>query len=142
MKTWDTLQKGDILHLLVPEDILDISLKYRYQQSKVISIKKYEYGTFIRFKITDYDNRRKRINLAVNKLKYNNECIPVDIKTRWAHENFIKFGDIIVTFKDKETLNNAYKYIIDEKIEEQKKLIEQHQLLAKKLNELKNEIYI
>ena len=142
MKTWNTLQKGDILHLLVPEDILGITFKYKYQQSKVISIKQYEFGVFIRFKITDYDNRRKRINLVVNKLKYNNEYVPVDIKTRWAHENFIKFGNIIVTFKDKETLNNAYKYIIDEKIEEQKQSIKQHQLLIKNLNELKNETFI
>lgn len=141
MKTWNTLQKGDILHLLIPENTQDtIFTTYKYQQSTVISVKQYDYGVFIRFKITD-NNHRRRINLVVNRLKYNNECVPVDIKTRWAHENFIKFGDIIVTFKDIETLNNAYKFIIDEKIEEQKKLIQQHQLLIKKLNELKNEIY-
>jgi len=139
MKTWNTLQKGDILHLLIPENIQDtIFITYKYQRSTVISVKQYDYGVFIRFKITD-NNRRRRINLVVNRLKYDNECVPVDIKTRWAHENFIKFGDIIVTFKDIETLNNAYKFIIDEKIEEQKKLIQQHQLFIKKLNELKNE---
>ena len=68
-KQWNTLKKGDKLYLLIPE-INDNIINYSYQESEVISVKEYESICNVRFKYTK-NGKRVRVNLVVNKLKYN-----------------------------------------------------------------------
>ena len=140
MKDWSTLQKGDILYLLVPTityntDAPQIT-KYVYQESSVINVHQYENHINIRFKYTDSTGKRRRIELTVNKLKFNNECVSSDKRTGWASNYNPSYGDLIVTYINKEILNNVYSQIISKEINKYEENIENIKKITRQLKNI------
>jgi len=135
-KDWSTLEKDDKLYLMVPYVEEGIT-KYEFQESYVINVHHYDCCTNIRFKYTDKEiNRRRRVELCVNQLKYNKTYLSNDKRTGWAHDNKIQFGDMIVTYINPELLNDAYAELIQNKISEQEALIESQKTYLSKLKSI------
>lgn len=125
---WNTLHKDQDLHLLIFEND-----KYTYQISKVISIKEYESICNVRFKYTE-NGKRIRVNLAINKLKYNLPYLAVKRNTEWARDYTPIYGDMIITFNDPNTLNDIFKELITAKIKTQEEIIAKEKDILNKLN--------
>ena len=140
MKDWSTLQKGDILYLLVPTITYNTDgpqiTKYVYQESSVINVHQYENHINIRFKYTDSTGKRRRIELTVNKLKFNNECVSSDKRTGWASNYNPSYGDLIVTYINKEILNNVYSQIIAKEINKYEENIENIKKITRQLKNI------
>ena len=140
MKDWSTLQKGDILYLLVPTITYNTDgpqiTKYVYQESSVINVHQYENHINIRFKYTDSTGKRRRIELTVNKLKFNNECVSSDKRTGWASNYNPSYGDLIVTYINKEILNNIYSQIIAKEINKYEENIENIKKITRQLKNI------
>ena len=145
MKDWSTLQKGDILYLLVPTityntDVPQI-IKYVYQESSVINVHQYENHINIRFKYTDSNGKRRRIELTINKLKFNNECVSSDKRTGWASNYNPSYGDLIVTYINKEILNNVYLQIIGKEINKYEENIENIKKITRQLKNIQYDTF-
>ena len=125
---WNNLKKGQGLSLLIFEDG-----KYTYQVSEVISVKEYESICNVRFKYTE-NGKRIRVNLAINKLKYNLPYLAVKRNTEWARDYTPIYGDMIITFNDPNTLNDIYKELITTKIKNQEEIIVKEKDILNKLN--------
>ena len=97
-KNWSTLKKDDKLYLLIPYIDENENIRYHYQESHVINIHRYDWCTNVRFKYTDNIGKRHRIELCVNKLKYDNSVVSSKKETGWARDNDLELGDIIVSF--------------------------------------------
>ena len=140
MKDWSTIQKGDILYLLVPTITYNTDgpqiTKYVYQESSVINVHQYENHINIRFKYTDSTGKRRRIELTVNKLKFNNECVSSDKRTGWASNYNPSYGDLIVTYINKEILNNVYLQIIAKEINKYEENIENIKKITRQLKNI------
>lgn len=140
MKDWSTLQKGDILYLLVPTITYNTDgsqiTKYVYQESSVINVHQYENHINIRFKYTDSNGKRRRIELTVNKLKFNNEYVSSDKRTGWASNYNPSYGDLIVTYINKEILNNVYSQIIVKEINKYEENIENIKKITRQLKNI------
>lgn len=140
MKDWSTLQKGDILYLLVPISTYNTDgtqiTKYVYQESSVINVHQYENHINIRFKYTDSTGKRRRIELTVNKLKFNNEYVSSDKRTGWASNYNPSYGDLIVTYINKEILNNVYSQIIKQEINKYEENIENIKKITRQLKNI------
>lgn len=140
MKDWSTLQKGDILYLLVPTITYNTDgsqiTKYVYQESSVINVHQYENHINIRFKYTDSNGKRRRIELTVNKLKFNNEYVSSDKRTGWASNYNPSYGDLIVTYINKEILNNVYSQIIVKEINKYEENIENIKKITRQLKSI------
>ena len=140
MKDWSTLQKGDILYLLVPTITYNTDgpqiTKYVYQESSVINVHQYENHSNIRFKYTDSTGKRRRIELTVNKLKFNNEYVSSDKRTGWASNYNPSYGDLIVTYINKEILNNVYSQIIAKEINKYEEIIENNKKITRQLKNI------
>lgn len=140
MKDWSTLQKGDILYLLVPTITYNTDgsqiTKYVYQESSVINVHQYENHINIRFKYTDSNGKRRRIELSVNKLKFNNECVSSDKRTGWASNYTPLYGDLLVTYINKEKLNNIYSQIIVKEINKYEENIENIKKITRQLKNI------
>lgn len=140
MKDWSTLQKGDILYLLVPTITYNTDgsqiTKYVYQESSVINVHHYENHINIRFKYTDSNGKRRRIELTVNKLKFNNEYVSSDKRTGWASNYNPSYGDLIVTYINKEILNNVYSQIIVKEINKYEENIENIKKITRQLKNI------
>lgn len=142
MKTWDQLQKGDKLYLLIPywNDERNI-LMYEYQDSEVINVHNYDNVVNIRLKYTSrHTGKRLRINLCINKLKYNQKYVSTNKETGYARDYHIKYGDCVVTFYNPEILHQVYLKLINEHIKIKEDLIKEQQDSIKQLIRLKNEI--
>lgn len=131
-KNWSTLKKGDILYLLIPYFDKDNSIKYKYQKSHVINTHQYDWCTNVRFKYTSDNGKRYRVELCVNKLKYNYSVVSSKKETGWARNNDINYGDILVSF-NKNDLDITFKKVIDKTIK-----IQEEQIL--KLNQFINHL--
>lgn len=127
---WNTLKKGQGLSLLIFEDD-----KYTYQISEVISIKEYDSICNVRFKYTE-NGKRIRVNLAINKLKYNLPYLAVKRNTEWARDYTPVYGDMIVSFNGLDILNNIYSELITNKIKEQEKIVAKEKDTLNKLYSL------
>ena len=140
MKDWSTLQKGDTLYLLVPTITYNTDgsqiTKYVYQESSVINVHQYENHINIRFKYTDSNGKRRRIELTVNKLKFNNEYVSSDKRTGWASNYNPLYGDLIVTYINKEILNNVYSQIIEKEINKYEENIENIKKITRQLKNI------
>ena len=140
MKDWSTLQKGDTLYLLVPTITYNTDdpqiTKYVYQESSVINVHQYENHINIRFKYTDSTGKRRRIELTVNKLKFNNEYVSSDKRTGWASNYNPSYGDLIVTYINKEILNNVYSQIIAKEINKHEENIENIKKITRQLKNI------
>ena len=140
MKDWSTLQKGDTLYLLVPTITYNADgpqiTKYVYQESSVINVHQYENHINIRFKYTDSTGKRRRIELTVNKLKFNNEYVSSDKRTGWASNCNPSYGDLIVTYINKEILNNVYLQIIAKEINKYEENIENIKKITRQLKNI------
>ena len=140
MKNWSTLQKGDKLYLLVPISTYNTDgthiTKYVYQESSVINVHQYENHINIRFKYTDANGKRRRIELSVNKLKFNNECVSSDKRTGWASNYNPLYGDLIVTYINKEKLNNIYSQIVKQEINKYEEIIENNKKITRQLKSI------
>lgn len=140
MKDWSTLQKGDILYLLVPTITYNTDgpqiTKYVYQESSVINVHQYENHINIRFKYTESNGKRRRIELTVNKLKFNNEYVSSDKRTGWASNYNPSYGDLIVTYINKEILNNVYSQIITKEINKYEENIENIKKITRQLKNI------
>ncbi len=140
MKDWSTLQKGDTLYLLVPTITYNTDgpqiTKYVYQESSVINVHQYENHINIRFKYTDSTGKRRRIELTVNKLKFNNEYVSSDKRTGWASNYNPSYGDLIVTYINKEILNNVYSQIIAKEINKHEENIENIKKITRQLKSI------
>ena len=136
-KDWSNLKKGDKLYLMVPE-VKDNTIYYNYQESEIIVVKEYSSITNVRFKYT-YNGKRKRVNLAVNKLKYELPYLAITKATQWAREYKPVYGDTIVTFISAEQLNDIYASLIVDEINKQEQIIEDHK---KMLNILRTMQYV
>jgi hypothetical protein len=111
-------------------------IKYDFQESQVINVHSYEWCTNIRLKYTDMNiNRRRRIELSVNKEKYNSLCIACTKQLSYAYEGGIKFGDLIATLY-KDMLKSEYKQLIKNKTTELKQLIASYNMYVEKLEKL------
>lgn len=138
LPNWNELKKGDTLYLLVPY-FNGIYIEYKYQETSVINVTEYDVISFIRFKYTDNDGKRRRINLAVNKLKYENVCLPICIDTRWARHTDIKYGDLLVTvINDKLYWKSIIDELIDNQINEYRNLIDDYKCMISNLENIKN----
>ena len=124
---WNKLKKGQGLCLLIFEDN-----KYTYQVSEVISVKEYESICNIRFKYTE-NGKRKRVNLAINKLKYDCPYLAVKRNTEWARDYIPVYGDMIVSFYGLDILNNIYSELITNKIKEQEEIVAKEKDILSKL---------
>ena len=135
-KDWSTLKKGDKLYLMIPyED--DGIIKYEFQESQVINIHQYDWCTNVRFKYTDKNiNKRRRIELCVNKYKYKKTYLACCDNTGWARDYNPKWGDIIITYYNPEYINEIYHWLIDDKIREQEALIESQQRFLEKIKDI------
>lgn len=140
-KDWSSLKKDDKLYLLVPV-IEDRVITYIYQESSVINCKEYGSHVNIRFKYSDVTGKRMRIDLCVNKLKYDQKFVNTSKQTGWARDNEITFGDFIVTYENPSKLNDIYRELIDKKIEETNKLIESQRSYLRKLESSKYETIV
>lgn len=127
---WNTLKKGQGLSLLIFKDD-----KYTYQVSEVISVKEYESICNVRFKYTE-NGKRIRVNLAINKLKYNLSYLAVKRNTEWARDYIPVYGDMIVSFNGLDILNNIYSELITNKIKEQEKIVAKEKDTLNKLYSL------
>ena len=140
MKDWSTLQKGDTLYLLVPTITYNTDgpqiTKYVYQESSVINVHQYENHINIRFKYTDSTGKRRRIELTVNKLKFNNEYVSSDKRTGWASNYTPLYGDLLVTYINKEKLNNIYAQIIKQEINKYEEIIENNKKITRQLKSI------
>ena len=140
MKDWSTLQKGDTLYLLVPTITYNTDdpqiTKYVYQESSVINVHQYENHINIRFKYTDSTGKRRRIELTINKLKFNNECVSSDKRTSWASNYNPSYGDLLVTYINKEILNNVYSQIIAKEINKYEENIENIKKITRQLQSI------
>lgn len=140
MKDWSTLQKGDILYLLVPTITYNTDgpqiTNYVYQESSVINVHQYGNHINIRFKYTDSTGKRRRIELTVNKLKFNNEYVSSDKRTGWASNYNPSYGDLIVTYINKEILNNVYSQIIVKEINKYEENIENIKKITRQLKNI------
>ena len=121
-KDWSTIQKGDKLYLLVPF-YNDGMVKYNYQESSVINVHYYDNHINIRFKYSDINGKRHRIGLSVNKTKFDQKCVTTDKRTGWATIYKPIYGDLFVTYIDKEELNNVYLEAIKKEIDKYDKII-------------------
>ena len=138
-KNWSTLKKDDKLYLMIPYMENNI-IKYEFQESQVINVHNYDWCTNVRFKYTDKNcNRRRRIELCVNKYKYELEYVSSNKETGWAKDNNYQYGDLIITYLNPEILNKVYDELIDNKIKEQEELIKSQKEYIEKLKLLKND---
>ena len=135
-KNWSTLKKGDILYLLIPYEDEEKNIRYRYQESQVINTHQYDWCTNVRFKYTDNNCKRRRIELCVNTLKYDCSVVSSRKETGWARDYDIDYGDIIVSF-NKYDLEVILRKVINKTIKIQE---EQISRLNKFINHLK-EVY-
>jgi len=139
MKDWTTLKKDDVLHLLVPKEFSTDDLKYikyEYQESKVINVHYYENLINVRFKYTGNDGKRHRVELSINKSKYNESCLASDKKTSWVAHYNPKYGDILVSYVSKEELNKVYSESIQNEIKKYESLIESQRKIVNQLRSL------
>lgn len=122
-KNWSTLKKDDKLYLLIPYYDENKNIRYRYQKSHVINIHQYDWCTNVRFKYTGDNGKRYRVELCINKTKYDNNVVSSRKETGWARDNDLKLGDIIVSFY-KYDLEVILKQVIEKtiKIEEKRAL--------------------
>lgn len=135
-KNWNTLEKGDKLYLIIPyED--DGIIKYEFQESQVINVHIYDWCTNIRLKYTDKNiNKRKRIELCINKNKYEEKYVAYSKNTEWAREYKVKWGDLIITYENPKYLNEVYNILIQSKIREQEALIESQKRYLEKIRDI------
>lgn len=133
-KNWSNLKRGDKLYLMIPE-LNDNVISYSYQESEVIAVKEYNSITNIRFKYT-YNDKRKRVNLAVNKFKYELPYLAVTKTTQWAREYKPIYGDTIVTFISADQLNDIYTKLVSNEIKKQEQIIEEHKKMLNILRTL------
>lgn len=117
-RDWTTLEKGDKLYLLVPFGDGQGGFKYVYQESEVIAVHFYDYNVNIRFKYSDVTGKRQRIELNVNKVRYDDWYVAANKQTRWAAQYAPKYGELIVSYVSKDILKEVYKKIVDEEISE------------------------
>jgi len=135
-QNWNTLEKGDKLYLMIPYNN-DGIIKYEFQESQVINVHQYDCCTNVRFKYTDLNiNKRRRVELRVNKYKYKQTYLACCDETGWARDYNSKWGDLIVTFVDPYCLNEIYQRLIQNKIKEQEALIESQQRFLEKLKNI------
>lgn len=133
-KNWSTLKKDDKLYLLIPYYDENKNIRYRYQESHVINIHQYDWCTNVRFKYTGDNGKRYRIELCVNKLKYDLSTVAAKKETGWARDNELELGDIIVAFY-KYDLEVILKKVIDKTIEIERNRISE---VNKFINHLQN----
>ena len=138
-KNWSTLQKDDKLYLLIPIIDEEGIVKYTYQESHVINIHQYDWCTNIRFKYTDQNGKRQRIELCVNKYKYENLVVSTSKETGWARDTELKFGDILVSLY-KTHLELILSGIIEKTIEAENKKIKEIKKTIKNLKKTYAEI--
>ena len=133
-KNWFELEKGDPLYVMVPIEDEDGDIIYEYQESAVISNKpRFNYDGVvkfvnIRFKYTDKNGKRIREQICVH---------PYDSEIGNNSYYDIKYGEIYVTYINKEFIQIWIKNLINEEIEKTKENIE-HQ--NKYINKLENSI--
>ena len=139
MKNWSTLEKGDRLYALIPFTDKNDNISYNLQESQVINIHQYENHVNVRMKYTDVSGKRRRIELCVNKTKYELPYVSADKATGFAILNKIKFGDIIVTYHELNLLDVAYQEIVNNQIKEVEKIIN---TLKQRLSYLNNQKHI
>ena len=72
MMKWEDLKKGDKLYLLVSTITGEGIKSYRFQESNVITNKKCNGFSSLRFKYTDNSNHRRRINIVIFDNEKNN----------------------------------------------------------------------
>ena len=134
---WSDLKKNDVLYLMVPYEE-DGIIKYEYQESYVINTNQYNVCTNIRLKYTDKNiNRRRRINLCINKYKYDSKYLSYCKETGWARDYYSKYGDLIITYGDPNNLNEAYTNIISNKINELSLLINSYKTYLEKIEDIR-----
>lgn len=111
---WNDIEKGMPLYLLVPFSDENNDIYYEYQESKVICIKPYtdKKGNVlfvnVRFKYTDQDGKRRRVNVQISDFN----------KVIQEHPNSgNQFGRIIISFENKEELRNKYNQMITDEID-------------------------
>lgn len=131
MKNWSNLDKDDILYLYIPMSDDVGRIFYKKQESKVISTKLYQdLVTYIKFKYTDIRGKRHRINLGVNRIKYNQKVVSTENTTEYAREFPLKYGNFLVSYLSFEEIEKQIKEIKTKRIE----------TLYNKIDELNNEI--
>ena len=132
-KNWSNLKKGDRIFILVPfnrdEEIqYDSDLIKNYmclQTTEVITIKPYMNFVNIRLKYTDAYGKRQRINVQINKNKFEDDIVSAEKTSSYAAHYPFDYGQILLTFKDRKVL-----------IDEFTKLLEKHkEYIALKIRE-------
>ena len=68
-------------------------------------------------------DKRQRIELCVNKLKFDYPVVNISKETGWARDNKINFGDILVSF-EKDNLKIIFRNVISNTIDLEYKRIE------------------
>lgn len=130
---WNDLEKGMPLYLLVPFTDENRDVYYEYQESEVICVKPYtdRKGNVlfvnVRFKYTDQDGKRRRVNIQISDFNKAIQDHP---------HSGNQFGRIIIAFENKAEFRNKYNQMITDEIDrlnkEIAKLKEQTSKLEKK----------
>ena len=138
---WSTLKKNDKLYLLIPYIDENNYINYHYQESHVINVHNYDWCVNVRFKYTDNNGKRRRVELCVNQTKYDICQLSSSKETRWARNNDVDFGDIIVSFR-KYDLEVFFKEVINKTIKIEEERCRQIQLFINNLKKMYNNIKI
>ena len=136
---WAELQKGDKLYLLVPM-IGEHCIIYKYQESQVINLKihpKYK-SVSIRFKYTDDNGKRRRIETEIRQSEIEKNYLVVGQRYSSFKEESI-YGHIIMVHNDPEQLDNIHRTIIHNEIETLQAKIDEYR---KNMNYLENQKYV
>jgi len=138
---WNNLEKGHKLYILVPYILIDNTIlidnkiEYHYQETNIINIHEYQNLTNIRFKYTDQNNKRRRVELAVNRTKYTFMSVSANKYTSFARNYEMQYGDLIVTYISKEYLFAVFKNLKQNKFNQIHYEIFEKTQLAKYISE-------
>jgi len=132
---WNNLEKGKKLFLIIPFIDNDNNIEYHYQESHIISCHEYQNLFNIRFKYTNQSNKRIRVNLYINRLKFSQNIVAVNDYTRYARGYSGKYGDILLTYISKDLLFEEFENIKKEKYcQIQEEIIEKNNLASNIIN--------
>ena len=97
----------------------------------MVTEKKYN-SIHLRFKYTDSNGKRKRVEFIIPEWQFENNYIICEKKASWLNNNNW-YGSIIICNENPEQLNTIYSNIINYKIAEINSIIEYQKKILKKL---------
>lgn len=136
--SWKDLNKNDKLYVLVPV-FNENYLHYEIQESYIINSSEYDKCVNLRFKYTNQNNKRQRINRLIYDKDINNDYIVITKNWLKSQDLNKAWGKIIIG-QSKDILINVLKELINIKINEINENIKMYSTIINKLTEYKNKL--